>query len=90
MEQTKQFYITIGHPCSKTAVLHKVKANLIAGKTPREMAKGLRKACAKYPEFIGFMSGIVFSPADLFWAVFEGFGDKNPIAASDNYYWRKK
>lgn len=83
----KQIYVSVGHPHSKIPFVNRTVVNVEEG-SERTTAKILRKDVANNPGHFGFpreFNG--YKPSELYWAIFEGFSEDNPVLFSDNYFW---
>lgn len=83
----KKILVTIGHPAQKSPILPFSLVNTEEGNEIKS-AKLLRKEVADNIAHFGFIRGIHFLPSDFYWAIFEDIKAKEPIKASNNWYWR--
>lgn len=84
-------FVSVGHPDAKpTTACKNIPVKVKEGASPLDLAKAIRKHFAAHPFLLGFHREIKFKPQDFFWAIFPEFDGKKPIAASDNFYWRRK
>lgn len=89
-------FISVGHPAAKpgTAVRN-IPVKVSGVNSPKNHAKQraakLVRLFAMNAWMLGFHRDLEgFMPEELYWAIFPSIDAKKPIAASDNFYWRRK
>jgi hypothetical protein len=77
----EKVFISVGNPTSPFVLANLVEERVQPRIEIRDLAKKLRKEIAAQYK--------VKTPASLWWAVFLKVDDKEPVAASDNYFCRE-